>query len=161
MGKEKIVNLSELQKILLSLRNEGKKIVFTNGCFDILHPGHVTYLEKAKKLGDILVLGLNSDKSIKRIKGEKRPILNQEERATILSYLEMLDYICIFEDDTPYELIKLVKPDLLVKGGDWSVENIVGKDIVEAYGGKVVNIPYIQGKSTSGIIERILNLYGD
>ncbi len=160
MGVEKILNRSDLSIVINNLKKQGKKIVFTNGCFDILHPGHVTYLDKAKKLGDVLVLGLNSDASVKRLKGKNRPVLNQEERATIISHLEMVDFICIFDEDTPYELISLVKPDVLVKGGDWSVENIVGKDIVESYGGLVINIPYIEGKSTTGIIERILKIYG-
>lgn len=161
MGLEKIVNLDKLLGIVEKLKEAGKVIVFTNGCFDILHPGHVSYLEKAKKLGDVLILGLNSDSSIKRIKGDKRPILSETERATLLSYLEMVDYISIFTEDTPYNLINHIKPHILVKGGDWSVENIVGKDIVEKYGGKVVNIPYIEGKSTTSIIERILKLYDD
>ncbi len=160
MGVEKILNRSDLSIVINNLKKQGKKIVFTNGCFDILHPGHVTYLDKAKKLGDVLVLGLNSDASVKRLKGKNRPVLNQDERATIISHLEMVDFICIFDEDTPYELISLVKPDVLVKGGDWSVENIVGKDIVESYGGLVINIPYIEGKSTTGIIERILKIYG-
>jgi len=161
MAREKIISHVEAGSIIANLKKQGKKIVFTNGCFDIIHPGHVIYLAEAKKMGDILFLGLNSDASVKRLKGEKRPILNENERATILSHLEMIDFVCIFDDDTPYELIKIVKPDILVKGGDWSVENIVGRDIVESYGGKVVNIPYLEGKSTTGIIERILKVYGD
>ena len=161
MAREKIISYVEAGSIIANLKKQGKKIVFTNGCFDIIHPGHVIYLAEAKKMGDILFLGLNSDASVKRLKGKKRPILNENERATILSHLEMIDFVCIFDDDTPYELIKIVKPDILVKGGDWSVENIVGRDIVESYGGKVVNIPYLEGKSTTGIIERILKVYGD
>lgn len=160
MAKDKIIKINDVEKIIALLKMQGKKIVFTNGCFDIIHPGHVIYLSEAKKLGDVLFIGLNSDVSVKRLKGEKRPILNENERATILSFLEMVDYVCIFDEDTPYELIKLVKPDFLVKGGDWSIENIVGKDIVESYGGKVINIPYLEGKSTTGIIERIKKVYG-
>lgn len=160
MAKDKIIKIIDVEKIIPLLKKQGKKIVFTNGCFDIIHPGHVIYLSEAKKLGDILFIGLNSDNSVKRLKGYKRPIFNENERATILSFLEMVDFICIFNEDTPYELIKLVKPDILVKGGDWSVENIVGKDIVESYGGVVANIPYLEGKSTTGIIERILKVYG-
>lgn len=159
MANEKIINFDEIEEIIQKDKELGKKIVFTNGCFDILHKGHITYLYEAKKLGDILIIGLNSDNSIKRIKGEKRPILPEDERAFILSALEMVDYVVIFEEDTPYELIKRVKPDVLVKGGDWDVKNIVGRDIVESYNGKVLNIPYIEGKSTTNIIERILSVY--
>jgi D-beta-D-heptose 7-phosphate kinase/D-beta-D-heptose 1-phosphate adenosyltransferase len=158
MGQEKIKSFSEISQIANSLRNT-KKIVFTNGCFDILHSGHIAYLYEAKKLGDILIIGLNSDNSIKRIKGEKRPIVLQEERAFLLSALEMVDYVTIFDEDTPYELIKIIKPHILVKGGDWPIDNIVGKDIVESYGGKVLNIPLVEGKSTTNIIERILSVY--
>jgi len=158
MGKEKIKSFSEISQIANSLRNS-KKIVFTNGCFDILHCGHITYLYEAKKLGDILIIGLNSDNSIKRIKGEKRPIVPQEERAFLLSALEMVDYVTIFDHDTPYELIQIIKPHVLVKGGDWLIDNIVGKDIVESYGGKILNIPFVEGKSTTNIIERILSVY--
>lgn len=159
MAKDKIINFDEIEEIIQKDKELGKKIVFTNGCFDILHKGHITYLYEAKKLGDILIIGLNSDNSIKRIKGEKRPILPEDERAFILSALEMVDYVVIFEEDTPYELIKRVKPDVLVKGGDWDIKNIVGRDIVESYNGKVLNIPYIEGKSTTNIIERILSVY--
>jgi len=159
MGIEKIKKKEEISHIAEKLKAENKVIVFTNGCFDILHSGHIKYLYDAKKLGDILIVGLNSDSSIKRIKGEKRPIINQEERAYIISALEMIDFIVIFDDDTPYELIKRIKPNILVKGGDWDIEKIVGKDIVESYGGKVLNIPFVEGKSTSNIIQRILDVY--
>lgn len=160
MGIEKIQSRDELVKKIIPLKSQNKVVVFTNGCFDIIHSGHVTYLRKAKSLGDILVIGVNSDASIKRIKGSNRPILNEHERTTVLSSLEDVDYVCIFNEDTPYDLIKAIKPDVLVKGGDWAVENIVGKDIVESDGGKVVNISYIEGSSTTNIIERILNAYG-
>lgn len=159
MGHEKIIKIDEVRLKLAKQKADGLKIVFTNGCFDILHKGHITYLYEAKKLGDLLVVGLNSDNSIKRIKGEKRPILSESERAYILSALEMVDFVIIFDEDTPYELIKIVKPDVLVKGGDWDINNIVGKDIVESYGGKVLNIPFVEGKSTTNIIERILSVY--
>ncbi len=158
MGQEKIKSLYEISQIANSIRNI-KKIVFTNGCFDILHSGHIIYLYEAKKLGDILIIGLNSDNSIKRIKGEKRPIVPQEERAFLLSSLEMVDYVTIFDEDTPYKLIEIIKPHVLVKGGDWPIDNIVGRDIVESYGGKVLNIPFVEGKSTTNIIERILSVY--
>ena len=141
------------------LKNSGKKIVFTNGCFDIIHPGHVEYLYKAKSLGDILIIGINSDKSVKKIKGDKRPILNENDRALILSAFFFVDYITIFEEETPYNLIKKLIPDVLVKGGDWEIENIVGKDIVEKNGGKVVTINYKNGYSTTNIINKIKKLY--
>ncbi len=159
MAEKKIVQINNIEKVASNLREKGKIIVFTNGCFDILHKGHITYLYMAKKLGDILIVGLNSDSSIKRIKGANRPILPEDERAYILSALEMVDFVVVFNEDTPYELIKKVKPHILVKGGDWDVKNIVGKDIVESYGGKVFNIPYVEGKSTTNIIERILSVY--
>lgn len=159
MSKEKIILFDSISSLAENLKGAGKKVVFTNGCFDIIHSGHISYLYKAKNLGDVLIIGLNSDSSIKRIKGEKRPILPQNERAYILSALEMVDFVVMFEEDTPYELIKRVRPDVLVKGGDWDIENIVGKDIVESYGGKVLNIPFVEGKSTTNIIERILSVY--
>lgn len=159
MGIEKIKYKNDIETIVKKLKLDNKYIVFTNGCFDIIHKGHITYLYEAKKLGDILVVGLNSDSSIKKIKGEKRPILPEDERAYILSALEMVDFVVIFHEDTPYELINIVKPHVLVKGGDWNINNIVGKDIVESYGGKVLNIPFVEGKSTTNIIERILSVY--
>ncbi|GAB6065271.1 D-glycero-beta-D-manno-heptose 1-phosphate adenylyltransferase [Aquifex pyrophilus] len=154
-----LVSLKELLRILEEERKKGKKVVFTNGCFDIIHAGHVDYLEKAKKLGDILVVGLNSDDSIRRIKGEKRPVNTQEHRAKVLSSLKPVDYVVIFEEDTPEKLIKAIKPDVLVKGGDWPLEKIVGKDFVESYGGKVLTIPFTYDVSTTKIIEKILKLY--
>jgi len=153
-----IVELEKLVKILDLLRGK-KKIVFTNGCFDIIHAGHVDYLEKAKSLGDVLVVGMNSDSSIRRIKGEKRPILPQELRAKVLSSLKPVDYVVIFEEDTPLELIKAVKPDILVKGGDWEIDRIVGREFVESYSGKVITIPFEYDISTTKIIERITRLY--
>jgi len=147
----KIITREEFSQ--LDLKN--KKIVFTNGCFDILHAGHVQYLEQAKKLGDILVVGLNSDASVRRLKGENRPINKQEDRALVLAALEFVDYIIIFEEDTPYELIKTVNPDVLVKGGDWKETDIIGADIVQAKGGIVLSLPLRPGLSTSKIIEEI------
>jgi len=140
-------------------KNEGKKIVFTNGCFDILHAGHIDYLEKAKNLGDVLIVGLNSDTSIKRIKGKTRPVIPQEYRKRVLEGLRAVDLVIIFEEDTPERLIKEIKPDVLVKGGDWNIENIVGADFVQSYGGKVKTIEFIYDISTSKIIEKIINLY--
>ncbi len=136
--------------------NRDKKIVFTNGCFDILHLGHIKYLKKAKRLGDILIVAVNSDASVKRLKGENRPINLQQDRMEMLAELDFVDYIVSFEEDTPYELIKKINPDVLVKGGDYQIENIVGREIVEKKGGLVTTIPFIEGKSTTGII-RALN----
>jgi len=153
-----IVELKELLGLLEKVRGK-KKIVFTNGCFDILHAGHADYLNKAKSLGDILVVGINSDASVRRIKGEKRPILPQQMRAYLLDNLKPVDYVVIFEEDTPLELIKAIKPDVLVKGADWDLERIVGADFVLSYGGRVERIPFSFDISTSKVIERILGLY--
>jgi cytidyltransferase-related domain len=153
-----IVELKELLEILEKVRGK-KKIVFTNGCFDILHAGHADYLSKAKSLGDILVVGINSDASVRRIKGEKRPILPQQMRAYLLDNLKPVDYVVIFEEDTPLELIKAIKPDVLVKGADWDLERIVGADFVLSYGGRVERIAFSFDISTSKIIERVLDLY--
>ncbi len=143
---------------LSRLKAEGKKIVFTNGCFDILHAGHVRYLATARELGDVLVVGLNSDDSVRRLsKGPERPICSQDERAIVLSALSSVDYVTVFDEDTPYELIKKLKPDILVKGGDWPLDQIVGRNIVEAEGGHVTTIPFVEGKSTTDIIERIIS----
>jgi len=134
-------------------------VVFTNGCFDILHRGHIEYLKKAKTLGDILIVGLNSDSSVRKIKGEKRPIVKQKDRAEILAALSFVDYICIFNEETPEKMIKILIPDVLVKGGDWAKPDIVGKDIVESCGGKVVTVPLVKGKSTKNIIRTIVDRY--
>ncbi len=150
---EKIKRVSEL-KALLDL-DKNKKVVFTNGCFDIIHVGHVVYLSEAKSLGDILVVGLNSDSSVKRLKGESRPVNNQRDRATVLSALESVDYVVIFDEDTPYNLINALIPDVLVKGGDWLPDQIVGADIVIKNGGTVRSLRFVQGKSTTNLIEQI------
>jgi D-glycero-beta-D-manno-heptose 1-phosphate adenylyltransferase len=157
MGK--IVGVDEITKISFELKSKGKKIVFTNGCFDILHRGHVEYLSKAKQLGDVLIVGLNSDSSVKMIKGDKRPIVPQEDRAFILSNLSFVDYVVIFDEPTPYELISKIVPDVLVKGSDWSQENVVGRDIVEANGGKVVLIEIVPGRSTTNVIKTIIERF--
>ncbi len=135
-------------------KNEGKKIVFTNGCFDIIHAGHVDYLEKAKSLGDVLIVGLNSDESVRRIKGKDRPVNIQEHRKKVLEALKPVDLVVVFDEDTPERLIKQIKPDVLVKGGDWSIENIVGADFVRSYGGKVFTIDFVYDVSTTKIIEK-------
>ncbi len=154
MTDDKIKTVSALVKALNKLRRE-KKIIFTNGCFDILHYGHIKYLEDAKQLGDTLVVGLNSDASVKKLKGKAKPVINQFDRARILAGLASVDYITVFSKDTPEELIRAVKPDRLVKGGDWKKSDIVGAEFVSSYGGKVITIPYIKGRSTSGIIGKI------
>lgn len=141
------------------LKVQGKRVVFTNGCFDILHSGHVDYLSKAKMMGDILIVGINSDSSIKRIKGEKRPILDENERAFIVANLKAVDYVTLFDEETPKELIEAVVPDVLVKGADWTIENIVGRDVVEANGGRVETIQFVNKQSTSNIIRTILSKY--
>ena len=139
------------------VRKNSKKIVFTNGCFDILHVGHLRYLQDAKNLADYLVIGLNSDSSVKSLKGEQRPIVNELERAEMLLGLKAVDEVVIFSEQTPIKLIKAIKPDFLCKGGDWAIEQIVGADFVQSYNGKVLSLPFIEGKSTTGIIERILS----
>ena len=152
-------SLTELKAIRLKLKASNKKVVFTNGVFDLIHSGHVDYLSKAKKLGEVLIVGLNSDESVKRIKGDKRPILKQEERAFILSNLKPVDYVVFFDEDTPEKLISEIIPDILVKGADWSVDKIVGKDLVEKNGGKVMNIEFVNDQSTSRIIDLIVQRY--
>jgi rfaE bifunctional protein nucleotidyltransferase chain/domain len=151
--------LSELKVIRSKLKAEGRKIVFTNGVFDLIHSGHVDYLSKAKKLGDVLIVGLNTDDSVKRIKGNKRPILEQDERAFVLSNLKPVDYVIFFNEDTPEKLISEIIPDVLVKGADWVVEKIVGREIVEKNGGKVMNIEFTNDQSTSKIIDLIVQRY--
>ena len=152
---DKIKTQKELKRTIAYLRKQGKKIVFTNGCFDILHYGHIKYLQDAKGLADVLVLGLNSDSSVKKIKGAARPINKQLDRARVLSALSCVDYLTIFSEDTPLRLIRLIQPDVLVKGGDWQTEKIVGADFVKARGGQVLAIPYIKGYSTTKLINKI------
>ena len=152
-----VTTIHNIKKIISDLKNKGLKIAFTNGCFDILHRGHIEYLEKARSFADILVLGLNSDNSVRRLKGTPRPYMNEEDRAFILSRLECVDVVCIFEEDTPENLIKIVEPDFLIKGGDYSLDQIVGRTEVEKNGGKVLTIPFVKGKSTTNIIKLIKN----
>ncbi|MCS6876385.1 MAG: D-glycero-beta-D-manno-heptose 1-phosphate adenylyltransferase [Aquificaceae bacterium] len=155
-----VLSLEELLGVLEPIRHE-KSIVFTNGCFDILHAGHAYYLKKAKELGDLLVVGLNSDESVRRIKGQKRPIIPQSARAYLLDSLKPVDFVVIFEEDTPEDLIKAIRPHVLVKGADWEIENIVGADFVLSYGGRVERIEFEFNLSTSNIIGRILELYNN
>jgi rfaE bifunctional protein nucleotidyltransferase chain/domain len=135
-------------------------VVFTNGCFDILHPGHVDYLQRARSLGSCLVVGLNSDASVRRLKGPLRPVNDETSRALVLAALACVDYVAVFHEDTPYELIRTVEPDVLVKGGDWSVDRIVGRDLVEGRGGRVLSIPLLKGYSTTAIVDRIVAMHG-
>jgi rfaE bifunctional protein nucleotidyltransferase chain/domain len=145
----------ELDELISSLKSQNRKIVFTNGVFDIIHRGHVEYLNEAKKLGDVLIVGLNSDSSVKKIKGDSRPVNSENDRAFVLVNLKAVDYVVIFEEDTPYTLIKSIVPDVLIKGGDWKTQDIVGSDIVLDSGGKVLSLKYIENYSTTGIINKI------
>ncbi|ANN64712.1 D-glycero-beta-D-manno-heptose 1-phosphate adenylyltransferase [Brachyspira hyodysenteriae] len=151
MINKKLIERNNLDTVLNKYREENKKIVFTNGCFDILHRGHVEYLQKARELGDLLILGLNSDDSVKRLKGNDRPINNETDRAIVLAALECINYISIFDEDTPLELIKIVKPDILVKGGDYKIEDVVGRE----YSKETVLIDFVDGYSTTNIIKKI------
>jgi len=155
-----VKSLEEMKAIREDLRRQKKKVVFTNGCFDLIHAGHVDYLKKARELGDVLIVGLNSDSSIKRIKGVTRPILLEAERSFIISNLKPVDYVTVFEEDTPGRLIGELIPDILVKGADWAVENIVGRDVVEANGGEVKTIKFVNNQSTSKIINAIIERFG-
>jgi D-beta-D-heptose 7-phosphate kinase/D-beta-D-heptose 1-phosphate adenosyltransferase len=153
---KKILGREELVRERERMRGEGKRLVFTNGCFDLLHPGHVRYLDQARALGDALVVALNSDRTVRALKGEGRPILSERERAEVMVALEAVDYVTIFDEETPREIIAALLPDILVKGGDWPIEQIVGREEVEAAGGRVLSLPYVEGSSTTDIIERIL-----
>lgn len=139
-------------------KNEGKKIVFTNGCFDILHQGHLEYLSQAADLGDILIIGLNTDNSVRKLKGKDRPINHETSRAMLLASLLFVDAVVLFDEDTPYELIRELQPHIIVKGGDYHADEVVGADIVKINGGKVVILPFVEGFSTSGLIEKLRNL---
>ena len=151
----KLRSKETLKRLIGRLKERGKKIVFTNGCFDILHAGHVAYLEKAKKLGDVLILGLNSDLSTRRLKGPGRPVNPQLDRARVLSGLQCVDYICLFNEDTPVKLILAFRPNVLVKGADWSVSSITGAREALSWGGKVVRIPLLKGRSTTNILKKV------
>ncbi len=159
MNDVALTNISELIKIRKTLKQNGEKIVFTNGCFDIIHAGHVDYLLKAKACGDILIVGLNSDSSVRKIKGVDRPIVGENERAFILAQLKPVDYVVLFNEPTPHQLIEKLIPDVLIKGADWSIENIVGRDIVESNGGEVKTISFITEQSTTNIIKKVLATY--
>jgi len=160
MRNKKIKNLSQMKGIVAQLKNRGQKVVFTNGCFDILHVGHVRYLNKAKKQGDVLIIGLNTDRSVRAIKGEKRPVVPEKERAEVLGALECVDYVVLFGDPDPLRLIEALRPDVLVKGADWPRSQIIGREIVEKMGGRVVRVPLVAGAASTGVIEKIIKAYG-
>ena len=157
MGK--VFSLSELIEVRLRWKSSRKKVVFTNGVFDILHRGHVEYLAAAKSLGDELIVGINSDASVRKIKGPRRPVVVESDRAFLVSQLVPVDAVCIFEQETPYDLISALIPDVLVKGADWKVDDVIGKDVVENSGGKVLTLPLVPRHSTTLVIERIKELY--
>lgn len=157
----KIKNRDVLADIIEAERKEGKRTVFTNGCFDLLHVGHVKYLQKARSFGDLLVLGLNSDASVRRLKGDKRPLIGEADRAHLLAALDCVDYVVIFDEDTPLQLIESLRPMVLVKGADYSLESVVGRDVVEAGGGRVELVEFVDGRSTTSLIDTILEKYSD
>lgn len=154
---DKLVPTDKITALIKSLKKKGKSVVFTNGCFDLIHPGHIKLLKQAKKYGDILFLGINSDKSIKKIKGLSRPVMKEKERITVLSAIEYIDLIAVFNEPTPIKVIEKIRPDALVKGSDWPKSEIVGKEFVESYGGKVFTVKLKPGISTSSLIKRILD----
>ena len=155
----KITPRNELKSHVDRLRREGKKVVFTNGCFDILHAGHTRYLREARKLGDVLILALNSDSSVRSIKGPMRPIVPEAERAEVVAALDSVDYVTVFDELTPLELIEFLRPDVIVKGGDWAEKDIVGAESVRKWGGRVAIMPEIEGASTTNIIDKVLQVY--
>jgi D-beta-D-heptose 7-phosphate kinase/D-beta-D-heptose 1-phosphate adenosyltransferase len=156
-ARSKIKNPGELQELFAAKRQEGRRIVFTNGCFDLMHVGHLRYLEAARELGDLLVVGVNSDRSVRMIKGPKRPIISEDQRSEVVAGLHCVDLVTLFDDPDPLALIQLLKPDILVKGADWPIDKIVGASFVLDSGGDVVRIPLIPDVSTTTIIERIVS----
>jgi D-beta-D-heptose 7-phosphate kinase/D-beta-D-heptose 1-phosphate adenosyltransferase len=157
---EHFLPADQLAPIVQNLQKQGKKVVFTNGVFDLLHLGHVTYLQEARKQGDLLIVGLNSDASVRRIKGPLKPLLPLAERAEMLLALSCVDYVTFFEEDNPFNCIKAIQPDVLIKGGDWAIDKIIGGDIVVARGGRVANIPVVEGRSTTNLIQMVVDRYG-
>lgn len=156
----KILSFDLLIEERKRLRRLGRRVVFTNGCFDLIHPGHIRYLQEARRLGDALIVALNSDRSVRELKGETRPILDQNERAEVMAALGCVDYVTIFDESTPRAVIAALAPDVLVKGGDWGLDQIVGRDEVEAAGGKVLSLAFVEGCSTTDVIERIVKRFG-
>jgi rfaE bifunctional protein nucleotidyltransferase chain/domain len=157
--ERKIKGLKDLQNILVSLKAKGRRIVFTNGCFDLLHYGHASYLEAAKSKGDILIVGVNSDGSVRKIKGKNRPLVSEKYRARLVAALESVDYVIIFREDNPFKLIKYLEPDILVKGADWKKTDIVGRDFVESCGGKVMTVKLVKGFSTTNLLKNIAKAF--
>ena len=155
---DKFRSPEDLSAELVAHRTKGARIVFTNGCFDLLHVGHIRYLQQARRMGDLLVVGINSDESVRRLKGPSRPMQPEQDRAEILAALECVDYVVSFDQDTPIAVIERLRPDVLVKGADWQVDRIVGREVVEGSGGRVATITYVEGISTSALIERICSL---
>jgi D-glycero-beta-D-manno-heptose 1-phosphate adenylyltransferase len=160
MSFQKISTLNEIIRLRTGLREAGKKLVFTNGCFDILHVGHVRYLNQARSLGDALVVAINIDRSVREIKGNSRPIVTERERAEVLAALACVDWVFIFDDPTPKQVIDAIVPDVLVKGADWNIGEIVGRDTVEKAGGIVLSVPLVEGSSTTDIIKKVLERFG-
>ncbi len=152
---EKVLSREQIEAAAERAKTQGKKIVFTNGCFDLLHAGHLRVLREAKKLGDVLIVALNSDRSVREIKGPERPIVPEGERAELIAALEMVDYVTLFDEPDPISLLRALKPDVLVKGGDWGEAGVVGRELVEGWGGKVAVVPFLGGHSTTGVIEKI------
>jgi len=157
---KKIISRLQVKSLISKLKKKGRKIVFTNGCFDLLHVGHVRYLQQARSLGDYLIVGLNSDQSVRLIKDPGRPLIAEEQRAEVLTALACVDYVVLFDEADPFQLIDEVRPDVLVKGADWSLDNIIGADLVSSYGGEVRRIELVPSISTSEIINRIITRYG-
>ena len=156
MSGTKIISITSLKRKIRRLKQDGKRIVFTNGCFDILHYGHVKYLQDARSKGDCLVVAVNSDSSIKKIKAKNRPVIAQGDRLKTVAALASVDFVVLFNQDNPLRLIKALKPDILIKGADWSKQKIIGADFVESYGGKVLTVKLVKGRSTSALIEKIV-----
>ncbi len=158
---DKIIGIKQIKKIRANLKKKKKTLVFTNGCFDLIHRGHVEYLKKARSYGDYLIIAVNSDSSVRKIKGEERPLIPLSDRLFILSHFTFIDFLIPFDEETPEKLIKEILPDVLIKGSDYGEDEIVGSEIVKNNGGRVITIPFIKGKSSSGIIEEILKRYGE
>lgn len=159
MLEAKIKNVKQLKKIIAWLKAKGKRIVFTNGCFDLLHYGHIKYLQDAKRKGDILIVAINSDASVKKIKGPKRPILKEKYRLKAIAGLESVDYVLLFNEETPFKVINILKPDILVKGADWKKDDIVGSDLVLKRGGRVFSVKLVKGLSTTNLIKKIVRIF--
>lgn len=157
--KNKIISRSQINNVISTLKKKGQKIVFTNGCFDLLHVGHVRYLQEAASLGDCLIVGLNNDRSVREIKGPKRPLILEDQRAEVLAALACVGYVVLFDEADPFKLIESIKPDILVKGADWSLDQIIGADLVYSYGGEVCRVDLVPLISTSEIIQRIISRY--